>query len=358
MTDQIFENLKVIELASVLAGPAVGMFFAELGASVIKIENKSTRGDVTRAWRLSDESKDRDYSAYYCAVNWNKTVLMLDLKTPEDQEKLNRYIKDADVVIANYRPGSAEKLNMDYESLKTINPQIIYANLTSFGEESTRPAFDIVLQAETGFLFMTGEPDRDPVRMPVALIDLLAAHQLKEGILIALLKRYQTGEGSKVSTSLYESAIASLANQATNWLMEKHIPQRMGSQHPNIAPYGDIFYTKDDKPIVLAAGTQQQFINLCKTLNIPELAKDEYFITNAKRVGNRDKLNKRLEECIKNFESLRLMDALIAANVPAGLIRNMKEVFEDPKTSKMILTEIKNDGIESKRVRTVGFNLE
>jgi crotonobetainyl-CoA:carnitine CoA-transferase CaiB-like acyl-CoA transferase len=357
-TNQIFKDLKVIELASVLAGPAVGMFFAELGSQVIKIENKSTNGDVTRGWKLSTEPKERSYSAYYCSVNWNKETLMLDLKDQRDRNQLYILIKEADIVVANYRPGSAEKLGVDYKTLRNINPKLIYANLTSFGEESHRPAFDIVLQAETGFLFMTGESGRDPVRMPVALIDLMAAHQLKEGILIALLKRYQSGKGSFITASLYDAAIASLANQATNWLMEKHIPQRMGSQHPNIAPYGDIFYTNDKKPIVLAIGTEKHFVNLCKVLKIPELSDRIEFSTNANRVKNRADLNTLLKVPISNFESIVLIDALINANVPAGLIRNMQEVFENPMAKKLILAEIMEDGIESQRVQTVSFSIK
>ena len=355
--NKVFEGLKVIELASVLAGPAVGMFFSELGARVIKIENKNTNGDVTRGWKLSGESKDRNYSSYYCSVNWNKEVLMLNLKSEEDKQELYALIRGADIVIANYQPGSAEKLGVDYKTLQAINPRIIYANLTSFGPENKRPAFDIVLQAETGFLFMNGEKGRDPVRMPVALIDILAAHQLKEGILIALLKRYRTGEGSLVTSSLYESAIAALANQATNWLMEKHIPQRMGSQHPNIAPYGDIFFTSDMKPLVLAIGTEQQFINLCKILKLSELTEIDAFATNARRVENRASLNKALKEPILKSDSQELIEALTAAKVPAGLIRNMQEVFENPMADKMILEEMKEDGVNSYRVKTVAFEV-
>ncbi len=353
--DSIFKDLKIVELASVLAGPAVGMFFAELGAQVTKIENKNTNGDVTRGWRLPNESKERDYSAYYCSVNWQKEVVLLDLKSEVDRESLFDLIGDTDIVIANYRPGSAERLGVDYQSLKQYNPKLIYANLTSFGEKSTRPAFDIVLQAETGFLYMTGEADRAPVRMPVALIDILAAHQLKEAILIALLKRYQTGKGSFVSTSLYESALASLANQATNWLMESHIPQRMGSQHPNIAPYGDIFYTLDEKAVVLAVGTEKQFKQLLEVLRIPELGEDGRFATNASRVIHREALNEILADQFRKHEATPLMEELIRLAVPAGLIRNMEEVFTNPTAQEMILEEVKNDGTLSKRVKTVAF---
>lgn len=355
--DAIFKDLKVIELASVLAGPAVGMFFAELGARVVKVENKNTGGDVTRNWRLPNESKQRDYSAYYCSVNWNKEVVLLDLKSEEDRDVLYAMVKEADILIANYRPGSAEKMGVDYKALKPLNDRLIYANLSSFGKDSLRPAFDIVLQAETGFLYMTGEPERNPVRMPVALIDLMAAHQLKEAILIALLKRSQNGKGALVETSLYEAALASLANQATNWLMEGHIPQRMGSQHPNIAPYGDIFYTKNKKALVLAVGTEKQFQALCRVLEIPELADQELYHTNIARVQNRTLLNEQLAAQILRFEAGDLMQSFLEANVPAGLIRNMQEVFETDTAREMVLSEQKADGTLSKRVKTVAFTI-
>jgi len=355
--NEIFKDLKVIELASVLAGPAVGMFFSELGAKVVKIENKNTGGDVTRGWKLSKESKSRDYSAYYCSVNWKKEAMMIDLKEATDHVKVVELIKQADIIIANYRPGSAEKLGMDYKTLKAINPGLIYANITSFGKDSTRPAFDIVLQAETGFLYMTGEADRNPVRMPVALIDLITAHQLKEGILIALLKKAKTGQGSLVTTSLYESAVASLANQATNWLMEKHIPQRMGSQHPNIAPYGDVFFTEDGKAMVLAVGTEKQFKNLCRILDLSGLSTDARFISNAARVQNRTELNTYLKKSIAIFESDFLNNAFINAAVPAGLIRNMQEVFESDLAKTMILENVENDEIQ-RRVKTISFSIE
>ncbi len=351
-TNTFFNNLKVIELASVLAGPAVGMFFAELGANVIKIENKTTSGDVTRSWKVPEEDLATNHSAYYCSVNWNKEVLFLDLQTPEDQLIVHEMIKEADVVISNFRRDSAEKMRMDYPFLKTLNPKLIYGQITGFGEDDDRVAFDVVLQAEAGFLFMTGEPNRAPVKMPVALIDLLAAHQLKEGILVALLHLYKTGEGSYISVSLFESAVASLANQATNWLMAGHIPQRMGTQHPNIAPYGDIFYTKDEKSIVLAIGTERQFQNLCKLLKINS---DERFINNANRVKNRAALIELLQPAVLLFDRDALLQLFHEAGVPAAAIRTMPEVFEHPLAKAMILEERMPNGQQSRRVKTIVF---
>ena len=177
------KDIKVVELASVLAGPAVGAFFSELGAKVIKIENKTTGGDLTRRWKLQQEPADRPIAAYYFCVNIGKEKRLLDLRTEKDRSEVYDLIREADIVVSNFKKSSVQKLGMGYEHLKAINPSIIYAQLSAFGPDSTRPAFDVVLQAETGFLYMTGEQGRGPVKMPVALIDLLAAHQLKEGIL-------------------------------------------------------------------------------------------------------------------------------------------------------------------------------
>jgi crotonobetainyl-CoA:carnitine CoA-transferase CaiB-like acyl-CoA transferase len=357
MQEQFFKGLKVIELASVLAGPAVGMFFSELGAEVIKIENKSTGGDVTRKWKLPTEDKSVSHSSYYCSVNWQKRVLFKNLNDKPDQTEVLELIKNADIIISNFKPASAKKMGMDYKSVRSINNQIIYAELTSYGKQDETPAFDIVMQAEAGFLYMCGEPDQNPVRMPVALIDVLAAHQLKEGILLALLKKMRTGEGSFVTTSLLESAVASLANQATNWLMGDTIPQRMGSQHPNIAPYGDIFLTKDNLPIVLAVGTEKQFQLLCEVLKVEFLKNDNRFNINTLRVKNRTTLAKELAKAILLFDRKPLLDLLKKDGIPAGSIRNMKEVFEMEQAKEMILEETLEDGSETKRVKTVAFTV-
>ncbi len=357
MQNQFFKDLVVVELASVLAGPSVGMFFAELGAKVIKIENKKTGGDVTRKWKLPNENPDSEYSAYYHCVNWHKELKMLDLRDKNDRNIAYTDIREADVVISNYRAGAAEKLGMDYTALKALNPHLIYAQLNAYAEGDASPAFDIVLQAEAGFLYMTGEPDRPPVRMPVAMIDLMAAHQLKEGILLALMHRMKTGEGAYVSASLFESAVASLANQATNWLMAGNIPQRMGTQHPNIAPYGDLLMCKDEKPIVLAIGTDKQFSELCKCLGKASLAQDKRFETNAQRVIHRHELIEILTPLFKNFNLKHILKACKDNSVPAASVNNMQEVFEQPLAQNMILEETLPNGSISKRVKTVVFTV-
>lgn len=343
----MLKNLKIVELASVLAGPLTGTFFAELGAKVIKIENKLTKGDVTRTWKLPTESKENSISAYYSAANFSKESILLNAKDQIDYEVLISHIKNADIIITNCKPSTARKLRLDYDVLKQYNQSLIYAELTGFEGDESRPAFDVVLQAETGFMYMNGEPNRNPVKMPVALIDILAAHHLKEAILCAIINKLHTGKGKHIKVSLYESALASLANQATNWLMEAHIPQPMGTQHPNIAPYGDTYNTKDGKLLVLAIGSDKQFENFCSLTGL----KFKKFETNAQRLSKREVLNSEISKYIAQKTSEFWISQLELKNIPYGIVKNMQDVFKDKKSEKMLLKEV-IDGIETVRVRT------
>ena len=358
MTDQPLNNLKVIELATVLAGPAVGMFLAELGAKVIKIENQITAGDVTRSWKLTTEDPNWAYSAYYCSVNWGKEILLMDLSQPENLAWLQEEVKTTDIVLANFKPESARRMGLDYASLSKLNPRLIYGDITGYGPDDERPAFDMVLQAEAGFLYMTGEKGGAPVKMPVALIDLLAAHQLKEGILLALLHREKTGLGTKVSVSLYATALASLANQATNWLIAGKIPQRMGTLHPNIAPYGELLECSDGGQIVLAVGNDRQFQLLCKTLDLEALVQAPQYSDNKQRVLNRQELFVHLQAKAGQFNREELLHLLHQMGVPAGAVRTMPEVFAESAAQELLLHWALPDGTEVKSVRSVVFELE
>ncbi|MCH2044444.1 MAG: CoA transferase [Saprospiraceae bacterium] len=358
MKNQLFKDLKVIELASVLAGPAVGLFFAELGAKVIKIENQKTGGDVTRTWKLAKEDKEAPVSAYYASINWNKEVLFLDLRQDTHREQVYELIREADIVVVNYKTDSAQRLGMDYARLKQLNPQLIYANISGFGSESTRVAFDVVLQAESGFMYMNGQPESPATKMPVALIDILAAHHLKQGVLVALLERYKTGKGKYVEVSLFDAAVASLANQASNWLMAEHIPERIGSLHPNIAPYGEIFKTADDKQLVLAIGTHKQFSRLCHILNIPDLAENDAYNTNVARVKNRLALQTALQTAFSALKAEDILNQCHEQAVPIATIRDMKAVFELRQAQNLVLKEQLTPEFETKRVRTAIFRIE
>jgi crotonobetainyl-CoA:carnitine CoA-transferase CaiB-like acyl-CoA transferase len=352
----MFKDLKVVELASVLAGPAVGMFFSELGAQVIKVENSRSEGDVTRSWKLPSESKDSNVSAYFSSVNWGKMHLFKDLADPTDNAEVVALITDADVLIVNFKHGDDLKFGFGHKAMRKLNPQLIYARLTGFESTPERGAYDVVLQAEAGYMHMNGDADGNPTKMPLAMIDILAAHQLKQGILVGLLQRASTGEGCVVESSLERSAIASLCNQAGNWLMGNHIPQRMGSLHPNIAPYGEIFTCSDEKQIVLAVGSDKQFSKLCAIIDAPELATDSRFVSNQERVIHRVEMHACLSPLLANFKRDELLTELTEAVVPAGGIHNMQEVFEGPVAKTMILEE-EMDGHATKRVASVGFKI-
>jgi len=352
----MLKGLKVIELASVLAGPDVGMFFSELGAEVIKIENKLTNGDVTRSWKSSSEDKDTNISAYFSAVNYNKKHLFLDLTADKDKQQVYQLIVSADIVITNFKPGDDVKLAMDYPTLKKLNPQIIYGAINGYGPQSKRVAYDLILQAESGFMSINGTAQIGPTKMPVALIDVLAAHQLKEGLLLALLKKAKTNKGALVEVSLYDTALASLKNQATNWLMNNFVPQAIGSLHPNIAPYGETFETKDGKLLVLAIGSDKHFNILLSVLGANTLTDKKAYANNQMRVINRKELANELKPYFEIKTKDELMKPFLELNIPVGVVKNINDVFEEESAKKLILTE-KMEGLNTKRVKTAVFNI-
>lgn len=323
----IFSSFTVVELASVLAGPSVGQFFAELGARVIKIENKTTGGDVTRTWKSTSETTG-DRSGYFCSVNWGKKSIALDLREPADRAVAYGLMRKADVVIASYKPGDAQKLGMDYETLRAVNPALVYGNVTGYGEDTDRVGYDAVVQAESGFMDLNGEKGGAPLKMPVALMDVLAAHQLKEGILLALLQRQATGSGAHVTVSLIQTALSSLVNQASNYLVGGHVPVRQGSQHPNIAPYGDVFTTQDHRPLLLAVGSDRQFFQLVKILGLTFTPEDHVlFGTNEKRVQNRTALAALLAPVIQHQPADLLLAKLHQQKIPAGIIQTVPQAL-------------------------------
>jgi len=350
----MFKNLKIIELASVFAGPSTGMFFAELGAKVIKIENKITAGDITRKWKLKNE-KEKSISAYFSSVNWGKEHVFLNLNDPEDKNKIHELIKEANIVISNFKSGDAEKFCLSFEDCKKINKHIIYAKLEGFKSNKSRVAYDVVIQAETGYMSMNGQPSSPPTKMPLAMMDILAAHQLKEGILVALIKQRDNPQAYCVETTLEEAAIASLANQAANYLMVNHIPIQLGSLHPNIAPYGEVITTKDQIQIVLAIGSDKQFYLFADLLKIetPLLGN---FKTNLLRVKNRTELIQLLQSKANNIIAKELLNHCHKLNIPVGEIKNIKEVLKNKTATNMILEE-KVENEMTKRVASIAFKI-
>lgn len=356
MQKKPLSDYKVLELANVLAGPSIGMFLAELGATVIKVENIKSCGDVTRHWKLPSEDPVNDISGYFSSVNWGKMSIALDLCQQEGLEIIYSLVKQSDIVLSSYKPGDAEKLKVDYKTLSGFNSKIIYAHITGYGMDNPRAGYDAIIQAETGFTYINGETGGKPTKMPVALMDVLAAHQLKEAILLAILQREKSGKGEYLDVSLFHSGIASLVNQAANWLVGRSIPKRLGSDHPNIVPYGTIFSTSDNKEIVLAVGTDKQFKELCALLGNPELAYDEDYETNFNRVKNSAAIKEILQNLICNYSREEILEMLKEKRIPAGGVFNMKEVFELPEAKEMLMEQPLTDSTYIRGLRSVAFN--
>lgn len=336
----IFKDLLVVELASVLAGPSVGQFFAEQGAEVVKVENPKTKGDVTRSWKSINENSD-DISAYFSTVNWGKQSLALDYSTKEGLDVLYTLLAKADIVIVSFKPGDDKKLKVDYDSLCTINPRLIYGSITGYGEDDPRVGYDAMVQADSGLMYINGDAEGLPTKLPVALVDVLAGHQLKEALLLAYINFLKTGKGQKVSVSLFDTAVSSLANQATNWLVGNEEPQRKGSLHPNIAPYGEVFTTQDEKLILLAVGNDKQFKSLCEQLGLGKLTSDKRFVDNKSRVVHRKELQHELQRVIKSRNCADLINGLNHNNIPGAEIKKVSEALEAFKSNLLSNDTIK-----------------
>lgn len=350
-------HLLVIDLSSVLAGPSVATFFAELGARVIKLENERSGGDVTRTWKLPTEDPQARVSAYYASVNYKKEVRSCDLATEAGRADLEILLSQADVLIQNFKPADLHKFNLAPDDLQKQYPRLIHCHLSGFRSNPNRVAYDVVLQAETGFMSMNGTPTSGPVKMPVALIDVLAAHQMKEAVLLALYERERTAKGCYITTTLEEAALAALTNQASNFLMQDHIAQRIGSQHPNIAPYGDAFSCADGNEVLLAIGSDRQFAEFCQIVELQPLITDPRFSSNEARVRNRTALNEALALGIQQFESTNLLHACEEKRIPAGAVRNVGEACSTP-VGQALIREEEIEGIPTKRLSSIAFQLK
>jgi len=347
----MFADLEVFDLSTVLAGPSVASFFAELGAKVTKIEHP-IHGDVTRTWRIPGEKQE--VTSYFSSINFRKEYITKDFTLPSDYSWLLEQLPTVDVLIMNFKSSDYLKFNLTKEILHAINPRLIIGSISGFGDNSDRVAYDLILQAESGIMAMNGAPDGYPTKMPIAFIDVLAAHQLKEALLLALLKREKTNLGSWVSVSLYDAAVSSLVNQASAFLMNGIIPTRMGSLHPNIAPYGEIFRTKDKKLVTFAVGSDRQFQTLCKVLGCELISSNLDYSTNEDRVKNRIKLMEEMAPYILMYEAKELSDLALEHIIPLGIIKSLDEVFETLEAKALIREE--TQGITStKRLTQLAF---
>lgn len=342
------DGLKVIELARILAGPWVGQTLADLGAEVIKVE--APQGDDTRQWGPPFIERDEDKTAsYFHSCNRGKSSVVIDFRTPEGQKALVDLVRDADILIENFKVGGLAKYGLDYASLAKINPRLIYCSITGFGQTGPyahRAGYDYIIQGMSGFMSITGEPDGAPQRAGVAITDIFTGVYSTTAILSALHMRGSTGRGQHIDMSLFDCAVSVMANQALNYLSTGTPPHRTGNYHPNLTPY-QVFDCLDGH-IIIATGNDAQYQRLCAILDLSEMATAPQYLKNSDRVLNRESMIAALTDRTKAITKAELLSACEAKGVPAGPINEMDDVFADPQIVHRQM-QIDLDGIPSVR---------
>jgi len=327
------QGLKVLELARILAGPWAGQTLADLGADVVKVE--SPGGDDTRSWGppFVAAADGGDLSAaYFHACNRGKRSIVADFATEEGQALVRRLAASADVVIENFKVGGLAKYGLDYASLKAISPRLVYASITGFGQDgpyANRAGYDFLIQGMGGAMSITGDPHGEPTKTGFAMADIFSGLYATIGILAALRRRDETGEGAWIDCALMDSQVAVLANQAQGFLVSGIAPKRLGNAHPSIVPY-EVFPVADGH-VIIAVGNDGQFRRLCAVLRHAELGTDADYATNPARVENRVALIARLGALTMGWARDDLLAALEREGVPAGPINTIADVFDDPQ---------------------------
>lgn len=321
------DGIRVLDLSRVLAGPYCTMVLGDLGAEIIKIEQPGI-GDDSRAYGpfIGKES------AYFMSLNRGKSSIDLNLKDEADREIFIDLVKKSDVVVENYRPGTMAKLGFEYEDLKKFNPRIIYAAISGFGHSgpySTRPAYDMIVQAMGGIMSITGEPGQAPVRVGSSIGDITAGIFGAVGILAAIEARHKTGEGQKVDIGMLDCQVAILENAIARYLLSGEVPKPLGSRHPSIAPF-QAFPTKDYY-VIMSAGNDALWAKLCNVLGTPELIDDPRFVTNKDRNDNIDELCEIINKISVTKTTAEWMDILEAGGLPVGPINTIDRVVHDPQ---------------------------
>ena len=335
---QPLAGMTVIDMSRILAGPWAGQVLADLGATVIKIERPKV-GDDTRHWGppyLKDrDGNDTEDAAYFFSANRGKQSISIDITQAEGQHQVKDLIATADVVIENYKVGGLAKYGLDYESLKELNPALVYCSITGFGQTgpyAQRAGYDFMIQAMGGLMSITGEPDSRggmPTKVGVAVTDIFTGLYSVIGIQAALHERQHTGLGKHVDMALFDCTAAILANQASNYLIGDTVPERLGNAHPNIVPYQA--FASSDGHLIIAVGNDGQFSKLCQLLELPELASHADYQTNASRVRHREALCDQLQSVLLTKTTNQWLAALEGVNVPCGPINTIDQVFNDPQ---------------------------
>ncbi|WP_159589229.1 CaiB/BaiF CoA transferase family protein [Chelativorans xinjiangense] len=335
MAEPPLKGIRVVELARILAGPWAGQQLADLGADVIKVENPNG-GDDTRRWGppfVTGRDGENLSAAYYHATNRGKRSIALDFAEADDRATLLKLIASADVLIENFKLGGLKKYGLDYDSLKALNPRLVYCSITGFGQDgpyAPRAGYDFIIQGMSGLMSITGPADGEPQKVGVAVSDIFTGLYAVIAIQAALRHAERTGEGQFIDMALFDAQISVLANQNLNYLVSGNAPTRMGNAHPNICPY-EVFEVADGH-FVLAVGNDAQFARFCAVIGAEHLTGDTDFSTNAARVANRERLRGEIAPRLKTFAREALLEKLDAAGVPASPINTIEEMFADPQT--------------------------
>ncbi len=332
-------HVKVLDLSRILAAPWAGQVLADLGAEVVKVERPGA-GDDTRSWGppflKGPDGQDTREAGYYLAVNRGKRSITVSLDKPEGQRIVRELALEADIVLENYKAGTLARYGLDEASLRKLNPRLIYCSVTGFGQTGPRrdqPAYDFLIQAMGGLMSVTGEkdgrPGGGPQKVGVPIVDLMTGMYAAVSVLAALARRNETGQGDTIDIGMLDVQVATLANQAMNYLVSDRLPQRNGNAHPNIQPQ-DVYHCADGD-IILVVGNDGQFGKLCQVLGRPQWAADERFATNAQRVRHSGDLSALLSSLFAPWARDRLIAALDGAGVPCGAINSVADVFKDPQ---------------------------
>jgi crotonobetainyl-CoA:carnitine CoA-transferase CaiB-like acyl-CoA transferase len=321
------DGLRVVDLSRVLAGPLCTQMLADHGADVVKVEPPA--GDETRTFGPPfDASGD---AAYFSAVNRGKRSIALDLSKPQGRAIVERLLADADVLVENFLPGTMERWGLGYAALAERHPRLVYCSISGFGDDGPLgglPGYDAVLQAICGVMSVNGSQQSGAMRLGVPIVDHVTGYVAVTGILMALHERARTGRGQRVEATLFDTGLSLLVPHAANWLQSGRAPTRLGSAHPNIAPYDK--FDAGDAEIFLGVGNDGQFRRLCEVLGEPALAHDPRFATNASRVEHRDALRAALEATLGTKDAAALSEALMRAGVPAGVVNSVPEALAIP----------------------------
>lgn len=329
------ESLRVLDLTRALSGPFCTMILGDLGADVIKVE-PTPDGEMIRAWGPFHEG----IGVFYLSVNRNKRSLAIDFRNPKGLELIKRIACDSDVLVENFKPGTADKLGIGYDTLKRKNPRLVYASITGFGSDGpygTWPGFDQIAQGMSGLMSITGPRDGEATRVGVPIGDLVAGMWLAIGINAAVIQRHETGAGQRVDTSLLASLVGMLCVQGQRYLSIEDVPQRAGNDHPVIFPYGT--FTAADGMLNLGAATPGMWAKVCELLGLEDLRDHPDYADNSSRAKNRDALRAKMNERLSARSAIEWTKLFIEAGVPAGPVYTLDQVFEDPQVKHLGLAE-------------------